>query len=171
MIKPEMEKAFNKQINAELYSAYLYMSMAAWFESQQLMGCAHWMKIQVQEEMAHALKMYNFLNERGGRAVMGAIEAPPSDWPSPRECFKAVAEHEAKVTGLIDGLVDLAHSLKDHASSSFLQWYVDEQVEEESSCADIMGKLDLMEGAAGGLFMLDQELAARVFTMPVGVTI
>lgn len=171
MIKPEMEKAFNDQINAELYSAYLYMSMAAWFEAKQLPGCAHWMKIQVQEEMAHALKMYNFLNERGGRAVMAAIAAPPGEWDSPRACFQAIADHESKVTGLINDLLDLALSLKDHASASFLRWYVDEQVEEESSCADILGRLDLMEGAAGGLFMLDNELAARVFTMPVGVTI
>lgn len=171
MLSEKMEKAINNQINAEIYSSYLYMSMAAWFEGRQMPGFAHWMKVQAQEEMTHALKFYGFVNERGGKVVMQAIAGPPTDWDTPLAVLQAVAEHEAKVTGLINGLMDLALELRDHASTSFLQWFVDEQVEEESNVADAVGQLKLAEGAPAGILMLDKEMATRVFTMPVWLTI
>lgn len=167
MLKEKMEAALNGQINAELYSSYLYMSMATWFDQKQLPGMAHWMRVQAQEEMTHALKFYNYLNERGGRVLLTAIEGPPTDWDSPLAVFQAVAAHEAKVTGLINGLMDLAQELKDHASASLLHWFIDEQVEEESSADEVVGKLKLTQNEASGLFMMDNELGARVFTMPV----
>ena len=166
MISAKMQEAINQQINAELYSAYLYMSMAAYFDHLQLPGFCHWMKVQVQEELSHVVRFYNYLSERGGRALMAAIEAPPSEWESPLECMQAVLEHERKVTGLINQLMNLAHDERDHASTSFLQWFVDEQVEEEASVEAILGKLNLVQGAAGGLFMVDKEMGGRSFTMP-----
>jgi ferritin len=171
MISDKLQEAINRQINRELYSAYLYMAMAAYFDHLSLPGFAHWMKVQVQEEMAHALKLYNYLNERGGRAVMAEIEAPPARWDSPLACFQAVLEHEQKVTGLINDLMDLALAERDHATSGFLQWFVNEQVEEEASVGEVLNKLKMVENTAGGLFMLDRELAARTFTMPAGVTL
>jgi len=171
VISDKMAQAMNQQINAELYSAYLYMSMAAWLDGQELPGFGHWMKIQAQEEMTHALKFYGHLNERGAKAVMKAIDAPETEWDSPLDCFKDVAEHEAKVTALINDLVSLAREEKDYASEAFLQWFVSEQVEEEASAAEAVGKLKLAGQAPGGLFMLDKEMAARVFNMPVWLTI
>ena len=171
MLSQKMEKAYNDQINAELYSAYLYMSMASWFEGQQMMGFAHWLKVQSQEEMTHALKLYGHVNERGGRVQLAAIAGPPMDWNSPLAVFEEVLKHEQKVTGLINNLVDLAQAEKDHASFNFLQWFVGEQVEEEASAQDVIGKLKMVDQTSGGLFMLDKEMAARVFTMPVWLTI
>lgn len=167
MLDPKMEAALNGQINAELYSAYLYMSMATWFDQKQMPGMAHWMRVQAQEEMTHAVKFYTFVNERGGRVTLSAIEGPPTDWQSPLAVFQAVAKHEAKVTGLINGLMDLALKIKDHASASMLRWFVDEQVEEESSAADVVGKMKLIQKESSGLFMIDNELGARVFTPPI----
>ncbi|RJX34555.1 MAG: ferritin [Desulfarculus sp.] len=171
MLNPKMEAALNGQINAELYSAYLYMSMATWFDQKQLPGMAHWMRVQTQEEMTHAIKFYTYVNERSGRVTLSAIEGPPTDWKSPLAVFEAVAVHEAKVTGLINGLMDLALKLKDHASASMLRWFVDEQVEEESSAADVVGKMKLTQKDSSGLFMMDNELGARVFTPPVWLTL
>ncbi|MCB2192239.1 MAG: ferritin [Deltaproteobacteria bacterium] len=171
MLNEKMEAAINGQINAEIYSSYLYMSMATWFDAQSLPGMAHWMRVQAQEEWTHAIKFYNFVNERGGRVILSAIEGPETEWDNPLAVFQAVAEHEAKVTGLINGLMDLALELKDHASSSFLQWFVDEQVEEESSAADVVGQMKLAQDNPSALLMLDKELAARVFNMPVWLTI
>jgi ferritin len=166
-----MTDAINQQINAELYSSYLYMSMSAYFEDVQLPGCAHWMVVQAQEEMTHALRLYQHLIERGGRALMKAIDGPETEWDSPLACFQAVADHEAKVTALINGLMALAREENDFASEGFLQWFVKEQVEEEASAADVVGKVKLAQDAQGGLYMLDKEMAARVFTMPTGMTI
>ncbi|KMY67844.1 ferritin [Desulfocarbo indianensis] len=171
MVSQKMTDAINEQINAELYSAYLYMSMAAYFEDLQLPGMAHWMVVQSQEEMSHALRFYKHLNERGGRAILKAIEGPETQWAAPLACFQAVAEHEAKVTSLINGLMRLARQEDDYASESFLQWFVNEQVEEEASAAEVVGKLKLVAETQGGLFMLDKELAARVFNMPPDLTI
>ncbi len=167
MISQKMQEAINRQINAELYSSYLYMSMAAYFEHLQLAGFCHWMKVQVQEELSHAVRFYNYLCERGGRALMAGIEAPPTEWESPQECMQAVLDHERKVTGLINDLMNLAQDERDHASISFLQWFVDEQVEEEASVDAILGKLRLVQSAPGGLFMLDKEMGGRTFTLPV----
>jgi len=166
MISKKIEKALNKQINAELYSAYLYLSMVAYFESVNLPGFANWMKIQTQEELMHAMKIYDFVNERGGRVVLKAIEAPPTEWDSPLDAFEATYKHEQKVTGLINNLVNLAIEEKDHATNSFLQWFVNEQVEEESSVDKTVQKLKMVEKAPGGLFMIDSELGQRVFTPP-----
>ena len=166
MISKKMEEALNEQVNAELYSSYLYLSMESFFKSQNLNGFANWMRIQTQEEVMHAMKMYDFINERGGRVLLKAIEGPQTEWDSTLAVFKAVYEHEQKVTGLINNLVDLAITEKDHATNSFLQWFVNEQVEEEASADEIVQQLKMMENAPGGIFMFDRELGQRVFTPP-----
>ncbi|MBU4564528.1 MAG: ferritin [Desulfarculus sp.] len=171
MLDPKMEAAINGQINAEIYSSYLYMSMATWFDSQSLPGMAHWMRVQAQEEWTHAIKFYTYVNERGGRVILSAIDGPATEWDSPLAVFQAVAEHEAKVTGLIHGLMDLALEIRDHASSSFLQWFVNEQVEEEASAAEAVGQMKLAKDNPSALLMLDKDLATRVFTMPVWLVI
>lgn len=166
MIKEKIKDAINKQINAEMYSAYLYLSMSAYFESINLKGFANWMKAQVQEEMVHAMKFYDYINERGGRVLLTAIDAPPTQWDSSLAVFEYTYKHEQRVTGLINGLVDLAISEKDHATNNFLQWFVAEQVEEESSADEVVQKLKIAGDQGGGLFMLDRELGQRVFTPP-----
>jgi len=166
MISKKMEKALNGQINAELYSAYLYLSMEAYFRSLNLNGFANWMRVQTQEEIFHVTKMYNFIDERGGRITLKAIEGPPTEWDSPLAVFEAAYAHEQKVSGLINDLVNLAIEEKDHATNTFLQWFVNEQVEEESSADDVVQQLKMMKDAPGGMFMLDRELGQRVFTPP-----
>ena len=166
MLNETMEKAINDQLNAEMYSAYLYLSMSAYFESTGLKGFSGWMKAQAQEEMLHAMKFYDFINERGGRVMLKAIEAPPTEWDSPLDVFKAVYSHEQKVTGLINALVEIAAENRDHATSIFLQWFVSEQVEEEDSANEVVQKIELIGDASGGIFMLDRELGQRTFTMP-----
>jgi ferritin len=156
-----MNKALNDQINAELYSAYLYMSMNAYFKSINLDGFAAWMHAQVLEETEHAQKFYDFVNQRGGRVVLGAIDAPPGDWESPLAVFKDTLAHEQKVTSLINNLMEVALQEKDHATQIFLQWFVTEQVEEEQSVGGVLEQLRLMGEAQGGLFMLDRELGKR----------
>ena len=166
MISEKIQSAINDQINAETYSAYLYWSMVAYFESVNLPGFAAWMRAQVQEEMFHAVKFTNFLYERGGRTLLGPIEGPPTEWDSPLAAFEAAYAHEQIVTGRINDLVRLAREENDPASEIFLQWYVTEQVEEENAADTIVQQLKLMADAPGGLFMLDRELGQRVFTPP-----
>ncbi len=166
MISKKIEKALNGQVNAELYSAYLYLSMEAYFRSLNLNGFANWMRVQTQEEIFHVTKIYNFIDERGGRITLKAIDGPPTEWDSPLAAFEAAYEHEQKVTGLINNLVNLAIEEKDHATSTFLQWFVNEQVEEEASADNIVQQLQMMKDAPGGMYMLDRELAQRVFTPP-----
>ena len=166
MISKKMERALNEQINAELYSAYLYLSMVAYFESVNMPGFAIWMKAQTQEEVAHAMKIYDFVNERGGRVILKPIEEPQTEWASPLAAFEAAYKHEQKVTGLINGLVNLAIEEKDHATNNFLQWFVNEQVEEESSVDEVVQKLKMVDKAPGGQFMIDKELGQRIFTPP-----
>ncbi len=167
MIKEKIQNALNRQTNAEMYSAYLYLSMSAFFESINLKGFANWMRVQTQEEMAHAMKFYDYINERGGRITLTAIDAPPTQWKSPLDVFEHVYKHEQRVTGLINDLVNLAVAENDHATNNFLQWFVAEQVEEESSADEIVQNLRLLGDARGsGLFMLDKELGQRVFTPP-----
>lgn len=166
MIKEKIKDAINKQINAEMYSAYLYLSMSTYFESINLKGFASWMKAQTQEEMVHAMKFYDYVNERGGKVLLTAIDAPPTQWDSTLAVFEYTYKHEQKVTGLINDLVDLAISEKDHATNNFLQWFVAEQVEEESSADEVVQKLKIAGDQGGGLFMLDRELGQRVFTPP-----
>lgn len=167
MISEKMQEALNGQVNAELYSAYLYLSMEAYFKSENLSGFANWMRVQTQEELMHATKIYDFVNERSGRVILKSIAEPPAEWQSPRAAFEAVYKHEQKVTGLINNLVNLAIQEKDHATNSFLQWFVNEQVEEESSADEVVQKLKMVEKAPGGMFMIDQELGQRVFTPPI----
>ncbi len=166
MISQKLQDAVNEQINAELYSAYLYLSMSACFEVQGLPGFANWMKIQTQEEIAHAMKFYAYVIERMGRVELKAIDGPPLEWKTPLEAFEAALAHEQKVTGLINKLIDLAIEENDHAARGFLQWFVDEQVEEEASADSIVQKIKLAANAPGALFMLDKEMAGRVFNPP-----
>jgi ferritin len=166
MLGTQMEKALNVQLNAETYSAYLYLSMSAYFHSLSLGGFANWMRVQAQEELVHAMKFYDFINDRGGRVTLTAVDAPPTEWDSPLAAFEAAYKHEQKVTGLINDLVDLALKERDHASHIFLQWFVTEQVEEEDSANDVIQQIKLMSGAQGGMFMLDRELGQRTFTAP-----
>ena len=166
MLAEKMEKAFNDQVNAELYSSYLYLSMVAYFQNKNLPGFAAWMKAQAQEELFHAMKLYGYIMERGGQVMLAPIAGPPTEWESPLAVMEATLEHEQKVTGLINALVNLAMEEKDHASTIFLQWFVSEQVEEEDNVNDVLNKLKLMGGSGGGLFMLDRDLGQRIFTPP-----
>ena len=164
MIKEKILSAINRQINAELYSAYLYLSMNAYLNSINLSGFANWMRVQALEEMTHADKFYQYIIERGGRVILELIDSPPADWASALEVFEHVYEHEQKVTKLINSLMDIAIEEKDHATISFLRWFVDEQVEEESSADGLLQKLKLIGDSGSGLFMIDSELGQRVFT-------
>jgi ferritin len=167
MLKKSIEKAFNEQINAETYSAYLYWSMSAWCETNNLPGFANWMRIQAQEEMTHALKFYTHILERGGQVKLTAIEGPETEWKDIEAVFAATLKHENDVTERINALVDLAIKEKDHASNQYLQWFVNEQVEEEKNAEQILGQLKIMGKQPGAaLYMLDKEMAARVFTPP-----
>nr|WP_232362476.1 ferritin [Desulfogranum mediterraneum] len=163
-MKKKMLKALNQQINAEMYSSYLYLSMESYFQSISLAGFANWMRGQVQEELMHSMKFYDFVVERGGRVTLDAIARPESSWDSPLDAFKAILKHEQHVTALINDLVDLAIDERDHATNIFLQWFVSEQVEEEASVGAIVDRLELIKDTPSGLFMLDAELAKRVFT-------
>jgi ferritin len=166
MISKKMEKALNEQINAEMYSAYLYLAMAAYFESENLGGLANWMRIQVQEETAHAMKFFDFINERRGRVVLKAIDQPAKEWKSPLAAFEASFEHEQMITGRINDLANLAIQEKDHATNAFLQWFVNEQVEEETSVDKVIQMLKMADKAPGALLMIDRELGRRTFNPP-----
>jgi ferritin len=166
MLDKEIEDALNGQINAEMYSAYLYLAMSAYFQSISLTGFSSWMRVQAQEEMVHAMKFYDFINERGGRVALKPIDAPQAEWESPLAAFEGAYSHEQKVTGLINELVELALKKRDHATNIFLQWFVSEQVEEEDSANEVVEKIKLVGEAQGGLFMLDRELGQRTFTPP-----
>lgn len=161
MIDKQLEQAFNQQINAELYSSYLYLAMAAYFESENLSGCANWMKMQANEEQEHAMKFFEQINERGGRVELEAIDKPATDWESPLQAFQQALEHEKKVTGMINELMGKAKSINDHAAEVFLNWFVSEQVEEEANADDICQKLEMIGDSGNGLIMLDQALAKR----------
>ena len=166
MIAKKIEDAFNIQINAEIYSSYLYLSMSAALEKMNLPGFASWMRVQAQEEMAHAMKFYDHIIERDGMVALTTIDGPPMAWKDVKAVISETLEHEQKVTGLINDLMDICLSEKDHAGSMFLQWFVTEQVEEEATAMEILGKLEIAGDSAGGLYLLDKELAGRVFTPP-----
>lgn len=161
MLTEKMQAALNGQLNAELYSSYLYLSMNAYFKSVNLDGFANWMYYQAQEELQHSMKFYDFIIQRGGKVQLQQVEAPPTEWSSPLAVFEATLAHEQKVTGLINDLVDVAHAERDHATNIFLQWFVSEQVEEEESVGGVLEQLKLMGDAKGGLFMINRELAKR----------
>ncbi|MFW6096079.1 MAG: ferritin [Bacteroidota bacterium] len=163
MLSEKMEKALNEQVNAEMYSAYLYLSMSAYFEDMNLSGFAHWMYIQAQEEMTHAMKIYNYIFDRGGKVSLKAIEKPPAKWDNPVNVVDEVYSHEQKVTQMIHDLVNLAREEKDHSTDNMLQWFVAEQVEEEASADELLQKLKIIDGSGQGLLMIDRELAQRQF--------
>jgi len=166
MIDGKMQEALNKHTNAELYSSYLYLAMSAYFQTVNLAGSSAWMRVQAREELAHAMKFYDYIIERGGKVALQVVEAPPARWDSPLAAFEQAYQHEQKVTGLINQLVDEAVQTRDHATNAFLQWFVSEQVEEEASVDAIVQRLKLVGDAPGGLFMIDHELAQRVSVQP-----
>ncbi|UCD74330.1 MAG: ferritin [Phycisphaerales bacterium] len=161
MFGVRLQDSFNRQINAELYSAYLYLAMSSWFDSQNFPGMASWMRIQAQEEQQHALKFYDFVQERDGRVILTAIEAPQGEWSSPLAAFEDALAHERKVTGMINDLVDLAIAEKDHAANVFLQWFVTEQVEEEATAGQIVDRLKVVADNPVALLMVDDQLGKR----------
>lgn len=166
MLSQNMQKAFNGQINKEMYSAYLYMAMSAHTAEVGLKGFANWLMVQFHEEMLHAMKFYEFVQSRGGSVELQAIEQPPAQWKNPLEMFEKVLEHEQFVTKSINDLVDLAREEHDHASEIFLQWYVTEQVEEEESANDIITQLKLVGDSPQGIMMLDKDLSQRMTSVP-----
>jgi ferritin len=166
MISKKMENAFNDQVTAEIYSAHIYLAMSAYLESIDLPGFASWMRVQYQEEIFHGFKIFDYVIERDGRSKVMQIDEPQFEWNSVLEVFEAAYAHEQKVTALINNLVDIAISEKDHASHIFLQWFVNEQVEEEATAKGIIQQLKLIGDSRAGLFQTDRELGQRVFTPP-----
>jgi len=166
MLSEKMEKALNGQINEEYFSSYLYLSMAAYFESINLTGAANWMRVQAQEEMVHVMKFFDYILERQGRVNLAAIKKPEGKWASPLAIYQAAYKHECHITSCINELVSLALEEKDHATHNMLQWFVAEQVEEEASADAVVQRLKLIGKDTSGLFILDQELAKRVFVSP-----
>lgn len=166
MIQKEVLDTLNEQINAETYSAYMYLSMSAYFENLGLSGFAHWMKIQYQEESAHMLKFFNYVTERGGKVALKAIDQVPVDFDGVVDVFEKTLTHEIYVTSLINNLIEVSIKAKDHAAQSFLKWFIDEQVEEESNVEKILATLKLINGQGNGIFMMDRELSQRVFVDP-----
>ena len=162
MLTRKVQKALNNQINAELYSAYLYLSMSNWFVLENFPGMANWMKVQASEEQGHAMRIYDYLQSRNSEVILEKVEGPPAKWSSPPAAFEAAYQHEQKITGMINDIVDLALAERDHATVSFLNWFVDEQVEEEASVLEVADKLKMVKGHAGSMFLLDQDLGRRV---------
>ncbi|HEY5133476.1 MAG TPA: ferritin [Candidatus Krumholzibacteriaceae bacterium] len=163
MITKKIQAGFNEQINHEFYSAYLYLSMAAYFHSLNLEGFANWMRVQTKEETAHAMKFLDHLRDRGARVELEAIDKPKMKWTSPLDAFKAAYEHEKFITGRINGLYRLAEKGADYAAKVFLDWFVKEQVEEEASASNIVQMLGRIKDSGAGLIMLDKELGKREF--------
>lgn len=161
MIDQSINDALNKQINEEFYSAYLYLAMSAYCEEIGLSGFANWMHMQYQEELAHAEKLYQYVNDRDGRVTLQRIEAPPVKWESPLALFEAALGHEETITQQINQLTALALDKADHATHVFLQWFINEQVEEEKTARDIIQDLKRVANSADGIFIIDRELAQR----------
>ena len=163
MLSKKSEKALNKQINAEYWSAYFYLSMAAYFENRNLSGFANWMKVQYHEEISHVMKFFDYVNDRGGRVLLQPIAKVKTEWKDEIEIFEETLAHEQKVTGLINNLVNISEEEKDHATTNMLQWFVSEQVEEEANVDKILQQVKMMDGNKHGLLMLDRELKQRLF--------
>jgi ferritin len=168
VLTDNMRKALNDQLQAEFFSAYLYLSMSAYFEDKGLDGMANWMQVQFQEEQSHALKFFRYIVERGGRPELQAIEKPQRDWDSPQAAFEASLEHERMISGRINDLADLAVKEKDHPTHNMLQWFISEQVEEEATVEAIVTQLRLVKGEGAGLFMIDREMKSRSFVDQTG---
>jgi len=166
MINKKVEKALNEQITREIYSSLLYLSMAGYYTIKNLSGFANWMFVQTKEEMDHAMKFFNYLLDRGGDTKIGAMEAPKANWKSPLDAFEAAYKHEQYITASINNLADIAIKEKDHATNNLVQWFINEQVEEEANVDEIINKLKMMEGFPGGLIMMDAELKTRVYVPP-----
>ncbi len=166
MLSKEMVQALNKQLNNEIYSAYLYLSMSSFTTFIGLKGAANWFMVQYQEEMTHAMKFYDYINSQGEHAQLDAIAAPPAEFGTLLSMFEQTLKHEQFITRCINDLMDQAVKEKDHATQIFLQWFVTEQIEEEGNDNDIIAKLRLVGDSAHGLMMVDRDLAARVFTPP-----
>ncbi len=166
MLSEKMRDALNTQINREIYSAYLYLSMSAYSTYIGLKGFANWFMVQYNEEMSHAMKLYDYVNNQGGQVKLMAIDEPPTAFESVLDMFEKTLTHEKKVTAYINELVDIAIEEHDHATGIFLQWFVTEQIEEEGNDNDIIARLKLIGEDGNGLLMLDKELAARVFIPP-----
>ncbi len=166
MIKQIIEETLNQQVTREMYSSNLYLSMAGFYHSINLNGFANWMRVQAQEEMFHALKIFDYILNRGGNAKIGEISAPPSHWDSPLSAFEASYHHEQLVTNWVNELADLAIKEGDHATHILMQWFITEQVEEEATVSDIVSRLKLAGDNPSSLFLMDNELKTRVFTPP-----
>jgi len=169
MISDKLQDAINDQINKELYSEYLYFSMAAYLERIGLLGFSNFMRVQAQEEHVHGVKFYEYLLERQGKVILQSIDAPQPDFESPKAVFEDTYAHEHFITESINNLMTLAIEEKDYAAQSFLKWFIDEQVEEEATMDNILTQIKLISGDGKGMFMLDRELGQRVFTPPVPV--
>ncbi|MBU3916328.1 ferritin [bacterium] len=167
MLSKKMENQLNEHTNAEFYSAHLYLSMSAYFKSIDLQGFSSWMLVQFEEEMFHAMKFFQFVDQMEGRVKLTSIEAPPVEWDSPLDVFQYTYKHEQIVSKKIHALVSLALAESDHSTNNFLQWFVSEQVEEESSVKSVLKKLKFVGDSKSALLMIDQELSKRVFTPPV----
>lgn len=167
MINEKLEEEFNEQINKELYSEYLYLAMKVYFQEQNLMGFVNWFDVQVQEEHAHAMGMFNYLNERGGKIDLRAIEKPVVEGNSPLTIFEQVLKHEEYVTSRINHMADVAEEVRDRAALHLLDWYIKEQVEEEANVGGVLATLKLIGDDKKALLMLDKDLAARTFVAPV----
>jgi len=166
MLSSKLTTALSDQVNAEYYSAYMYLSMSATADGMGLKGAANWLFAQAQEEMAHGTNIYEYILERGATPAFAAIEKPPTTFTSIGEIFEMVLAHEQKVTKSVNNIATLAMEEHDHACYQFMMWYVNEQVEEEASAADILDKLHLIGDNKGLLLGLDKELATRVFVNP-----
>lgn len=167
MINEKVGKILNEQVNKELYSAYLYLSMSAYFSDIGLLGFANWMRIQAQEEQAHAMFIYDFLLDRGEKVILTTIDAPITTWANPLNVMEEVLKHEVYVTSLINNIVGVAEEVKDRATMSYMNWFVDEQVEEEANAKEIIDKLKLIGDDKSALYLLDKDLATRVFVQPM----
>ena len=161
MLSEKLQQALNDQLNSEFYAAYTYLSLAAYFEDLDLNGFSHWMKIQYQEELMHAEKVYAFINDRDGRVKLQVVAAPPSEWDSPLAAFKFALQSERALSGRIYSVVDEALAERDHATHTFMQWFVNEQVEEEAIIRDIVSDLERIADSRDGLFLMDRDLAGR----------
>ncbi len=164
MLNEKMKKALTDQVNEEFYSAYLYLSMSAYFSKIGLKGFANWMVVQYKEEVDHGMKMFNYILSRGEDVKLQTIKEPPTEWESPLQVFEETLNHEQHITERINYLIDVAEEVKDRATYNFLQWFIDEQVEEEENDREIIDRLKLIGDNRNGLFMLDRDLAARTYT-------
>ena len=161
MLSDTMQQALNDQIQKELYSAYVYLSMAAYFEAENLTGAAHWMRHQSEEEVEHAMKLFEFVNDRDGRVTLQAIGQPPATFDSPLAVFSEALAHERKVSKSIHDLYALAVQENDYPAQTMLHWFIDEQVEEEKSAGDIVAQLEMVGDSPAALFLIDRQLASR----------